>query len=696
MEKAAVYTDDIVERRLPTKAAFGGLLDKPSRFLEKPQQLRLKQLLVRISAEYGKKLNDVLDHYGVNRHTYYYHIDPLDAGEPEPAEEEERALKGVLDLLPSQQLEILAKIDRLTLDGQDLCIACANEKITLRQYYSIDRRKTELERRAAAATNVAMKSPAKERVVIDDPEERKVAIDAAALLALSTKQRAATAARAMGLAHDELSVWSAEHGVAPLFDRDLKKSLPLGKEELKLAAPERIRFHRALTYLEQSVKANRTEIAGVLGFKQSDVDAWAKVCRELDKIAREKEGEAALWPADMERVGAKTSLGAAQLGPWLKAYGMRDVHAQVELPNWIQKKSDMEPRGLIALWQRVWDGTADRGDFEALTVYYRPIAEAIARQKSRTLPKRIPLETLEGYALPHVLLAIKRWKHESGGQFANYACAYAEKGIIQGNKEDLTSSKDLHNARKRLRDAEREWRMTHEGEMPIEDLADLLETTEQEAREVLFMARSAFPLSIDAAPSDDDDRTISSKLADPRSDHGMDDEESGPGVDRLELLFSVLDEKERMFMRSVYVENGSVVAAGMGLGLCEADAWSMHSSLLWRCKQYLLLRNGDGDELSAMATKLAGKGRVPDAVEPRTDSIETLVATAPELFQRVVRWLGYAQRDAEAADILTDLSTPAYARSFLRIRGIELPDNVDLGTFIKAASLVLRSKVEAA
>jgi DNA-directed RNA polymerase specialized sigma subunit len=668
--------------------------------LPKPERYGMKQAVEALAAEFGVRVNDVLDFYGLDRSTYWNQIDTIitpDGKRQEDLRDRDKPESRAVGTLPAaEQLAMHGRVEQqLLLDGKDLPIACQEAGLTIRQYYSIDRRLDELRRRAEAdaALKVIPGIKANEQIQVTEPAERAIVHDATMLLAIATRKRIDETARRVGITYAELLDWRHTQEIAPLLGGRSGRSLPLPRAELNLSIEDRVRLLKALKFLQTTMRMQREEVAGVLGFKGKDLDAWTKVMELLTKTLKDKTsadgtGETATLTQDeVTALSTEAGITPNQLRPWLKPFGLRDVWAQLELDD---PPFDLPSDELIALWEHMWHGTHSPHTEDVLVRYYAVAADIVARRFAFTGER----ELFRGYALPGVLDAVRKYKLSGGtARFMGCAIAFAEGALKKELEKNSMSSRSVQRIRSRLRKAVREYAIAYGHEPNDEELAQHLGTTVESVQTMKTLLQAGTVMSLSTAQEDgEEDREA--RIPDrhtpehPRL-HDITDER----MEAVGELLEDLTDQDRLFLTGYFAtENMTEVAAAHRMP--EADAW-VHLHLLLRT-----MRRAAGDYdifKGALPQEPAYDPYQAHEAEDDDVSLRTLESagkTAPKLLERAARWLSYALRKVKPEALLEDLEDKESAYSSLHSRDLQVPDDVNFYRFARAVRLVLNSRAE--
>jgi hypothetical protein len=144
----------------PKEEVFGDLLE--SKFLAsaaREKRFAIKMLIEKLMKDTGIKINEILDHYGINRDLYYGYMDTLnesDFTQSEKPKETDRLMRehsNTSELSDGQKIALWDRVESLRLNGMTIPEACEKVGMYERQYYAIGRNIEKLRKRVEKKKN---------------------------------------------------------------------------------------------------------------------------------------------------------------------------------------------------------------------------------------------------------------------------------------------------------------------------------------------------------------------------------------------------------------------------------------------------------------------------------------------------------------------------------------------------------------
>lgn len=671
-----------------------------ARGLKEPDRHQLKLQFEALAAEHGLRVNDVVDHFGLHRHTYWYFIDTAKPGPSLPDTKERRSRTSVLDLPAADQLQLLAKVKELInpLGGNlDLNIACVEAGLTITQYYSLERRRDELRAKADESNIDELDiTPVKGAPEIGDDVMRLRVHDATTLLSFATRQRLDQAARMLGIQAGDIAEWRKVLGFTPVLEGNSGQKLPLARERLQLEDPGKVRVVRGLEYLQAAVGADAKTVAKVLGFHRMTIEAWF---RNAGKMEEQIAKEAATAKAETERAAAEKAKPAQ---PAAKVFAEADadtlrLYGVLECAN----AAVMHPTQLVGLWRAAKArGGGDGAAMNELLLYYVPVLDqAIRRTSGSEMAHRIDETKLRGYAHPGLWQAIREHRLSETRQFVPFAVAMATTALRDELRGDNMGTSDIaRSAQARLRNATQRWfRRNKKAErMPSpQELADIMHVSMWEVCDMIEITHRA-TVSLQAPVGEHGDGELGMLLED-ETVEAPDADDAGPAAEPMGLngvtgdLLATLSADNRRFIETFYL-NGSMPQAAALLGLNEARGWALHHSIMSRLRREAARR----PEFALMQRRfeLYGDGRPQHLAPAMTADLETTAEFAPQLIELATRWVPYALAHMEP-DELAEALQDEYAEHTLMDSDVTLPEIDNREAFYRVALLVLRNETAA-
>ncbi|HRH93608.1 MAG TPA: sigma-70 domain-containing protein, partial [Candidatus Peribacteria bacterium] len=468
-----------------------------ARGLKEADRHQLKLQFEALAAEHGLRVNDVVDHFGLHRHTYWYFIDTAKPGPALPEPKERRNRTSVLDLPAADQLQLLARVKELINplgDNLDLNIACVEAGLTVAQYYSLERRSDELREKEARANIDGLGIvPVKGQTEAADDAERLRIHDATTLLAFATRQRLDQAARMLGISGSDIADWKRVLGFTALLPGNSGKSLPLPKVQLQLDTAGKVRLVHGLEHLHKAVKADMVLVAKTIGFHRNSIDAWFRGLEKLEEELRLAAETARVQTeaAAKEKEQKRTAAPAMVELPDADADTLR-LYGNLECTN-----ATMHPTRLVGLWRAVKArGGGDSGAMNELLLYYVPVLDqAIRRTSGSEMAHRIDETKLRGYAHPGLWQAIREHRLSETRPFVPFAVAMATTALRDELRGDNMGTSDIaRSAQARLRNATQRWfgRNRKAERMPSpQELADIMHVSVWEVCDMLEITQRA-------------------------------------------------------------------------------------------------------------------------------------------------------------------------------------------------------------
>lgn len=260
---------------LPSKEEFAsGVLctDRPMVFWEADKKTLLAKAVHEYAQSAGRKLNDILDHYGIDRAVYYLRVDPYLSAQPQEEPEQRRGRrKGdtnkhtLLSLREMSLLERIALIDSIRTDysAANIVDACKRAGIDRRAYRYLELNeaawkkeiKAEAERLELERIEATKQRKLRRKHLSD--QRQRVLVDAIDLLHDGVGLSYSEASEHFDRTHQSYPQWKKKHGITSLLrNGDSKKE--------RRSPEEKVRIVYAVRAINSAVKRHmRQALSGV-------------------------------------------------------------------------------------------------------------------------------------------------------------------------------------------------------------------------------------------------------------------------------------------------------------------------------------------------------------------------------------------------------------------------------------------------
>ena len=675
-------------------AAFGGQANvQNARGLKPPERYQMKLMFERLALEHGLRVNDVVDHYGLHRITYW---DWIDTAKPATVELEEKDSYGripVGDMIAADQLALLARVRHLSSPiggNMDLFMACNQVGMTTAQFYALERRKPELERQAEISNLGALNiTPVDEQPELADDVARLRVHDAVTILALAARQKLNQAARLLGITQGDVSNWRKTLGFEPVISGNGGRPLPLPKRSLQLDAAGKVRVVRGLEYLRDAVNADPHVVAKELGIHRQSIEAWFRNITALEEEASAAAVEKVVAPEPVKAtVVAAPAPEPTPLDPETAA-----LYGTIECAD-----SVMDPARVVELWRTAKGRGANAESMDALVRYYTPAANHAAARALRTMEaaRRIDPVNLRDYALPGVWQAIRDHRLGDTRDFMPFARRMAYACVKEELQGDGDSSDIARKTYGKLQGARERWQRRNrtDRQPSVQELAAHMRMSVWEVCDMIELVEHA-TISLQTPVGEHRDAELISMLDDPSAvlpDYDDAPAETGPALlnGRTEDLLAELPEDREQFLR-VFYETGDMAAAAATLGMNEVEGWALHHLLMRRLRTVAT----GLPQFERMARKFATFGDGRPAPERVTASmmvdLQTAAEFAPHLIEHATRWVPYALTRMSRDELLSALEDIELAPHWLMDYNVVPPQDVNREAFFHAVLLVLQA-----
>lgn len=595
---------------LPNDAFWEGFDASKVRFLPVPERLHIKKAVTALTEERGLKINDVLDHFNINRITYFDHVEPLQ--DPEPKDEpqtvrvEKRKFSNLKQYSPAEQLQIYERVEKLIRGKHQPSVACRMVGIYESQFRALKEKEAELRALAERETGTSSAPRVIQRKEVDTDAMKKRAFDAATLLCQATRKRMLEISSLVGFPDQKMREWKKETEIEPVFPVSLSRR-PLTPAEMRISVEKKIRVVRALDYIEHLQLGDRREIASALGYKEGTVEHWTEVSGVIRIVAKKKRREMSflLEPREMSDIEKKTGEEREDLQKWVRGFGLRDLLHQLST-KYTKRSSD--DQALIDSWKRIWDadGNTDVAMSELLD-YYEPFVVGLAKKEKQHLPESVSLDTLVTAGMKGLHDVIKGYDPNHKTRFENFAPLRITGEMKDGLRKDDWVPRSVRQWRKKITAARESFDRIHKRKPEDHELAEALGVSLPYVRELLTTTAPRKYLSIDQ-DADDNGNSFTELIGsgeEETREFRLRDEDRG-GV--VQALLNGLSHNERRIIEAYYLEECTMKDIGEELGLSESRISQMHTELLVFLKTKIMAHSGRRDTLGFLASIAPGNG----------------------------------------------------------------------------------------
>ncbi len=245
---------------------------------------------------------------------------------------------------------------------------------------------------------------------------------------------------------------------------------------------------------------------------------------------------------------------------------------------------------LQSLWQDFLKNGNPRAR-EILATNYLYLVKYIYGRIAINLPPHIDREDLEHQGVLGLLAALDNFDPDKGVKFETYASIRIRGAIIDYlRKQDLLSRP----LRKRAGEIERaaEEFAKRVGRAPkIEDLAKVMNTTQEEISESLWKSSHSFIISLERELYEDEEgsgSTVGENIALPRPDP-HDEAEKQNLLECMADAIRELPEKEKQIISLYYHDELTLKEIGAVLGISESRVCQIHSRAVFNLRQKMQL-----------------------------------------------------------------------------------------------------------
>ena len=233
-----------------------------------------------------------------------------------------------------------------------------------------------------------------------------------------------------------------------------------------------------------------------------------------------------------------------------------------------------------------WRRFKEEGDMEArdaLIIHHMRVVKFIAGRMAIHVPSNVEMDDLVGWGIMGLMDAMEKFDHRQDIKFSTYASIRIRGAIIDQIRSLDWAPRSLRAMARKVGAAREKLRHEKGREPSTQDLAEVLETPEEQIEETLAQVQTAKVLSLDSYLPSDDEESESRKLnvtSNPSSPNPSQMAITSERGERLVQEILKLPDQQQKVLNLYYHEELTLKEIGMVLDVSESRICQIHSAAM--------------------------------------------------------------------------------------------------------------------